>query len=114
MRVSIQFSSVLCLILLFRYSLTEQFEFDVLAENGEVDVAQFNSDLEHQYSKLSNDSLLWGPYRSALYFGIRPRLPNSLISGLMWYSADGYDGVGRMRHFYEQGDNCLLYTSRCV
>lgn len=105
MRVSIQFSSVLCLILLFRYSLTEQFEFDVLAENGEVDVAQFNSDLEHQYSKLSNDSLLWGPYRSALYFGIRPRLPNSLISGLMWYSADGYDGVGRMRHFYEQGDN---------
>jgi mannosyl-oligosaccharide glucosidase len=32
----------------------------------------------------SNESLLWGPYRPNLYFGLRPRVPNSLIAGLMW------------------------------
>ena len=29
-------------------------------------------------------SLLWGPYRPNLYLGLRPRIPNSLLLGLMW------------------------------
>lgn len=29
-------------------------------------------------------SLLWGPYRPNLYVGIRPRVPDSLLMGLMW------------------------------
>lgn len=32
----------------------------------------------------SNDSLLWGPYKPNLYFGIRPRIPESLFGGLIW------------------------------
>ena len=32
----------------------------------------------------NNASLLWGPYRPNLYLGIRPRMPDSLIVGLMW------------------------------
>ncbi|KAL6450198.1 CWH41 Mannosyl-oligosaccharide glucosidase [Candida maltosa Xu316] len=53
---------------------------------------------------MSNNSLLWGPYRSALYFGIRPRIPRSLLSGLMWFSMDDYQNIGKLRHFYEQHD----------
>jgi mannosyl-oligosaccharide glucosidase len=29
-------------------------------------------------------SFLWGPYRPNLYLGLRPRIPNSLLLGLMW------------------------------
>ena len=36
----------------------------------------------------NNDSLLWGPYRPNLYFGLRPRVPDSLLIGLMWSNAD--------------------------
>jgi mannosyl-oligosaccharide glucosidase len=32
----------------------------------------------------NNESLLWGPYRPNLYLGLRPRVPNSLVAGLMW------------------------------
>jgi hypothetical protein len=32
----------------------------------------------------SDASLLWGPYRPNLYLGLRPRIPNSLLLGLMW------------------------------
>jgi hypothetical protein len=32
----------------------------------------------------SDTSLLWGPYRPNLYLGLRPRIPNSLLLGLMW------------------------------
>ncbi|KAK6455083.1 mannosyl-oligosaccharide glucosidase [Scheffersomyces xylosifermentans] len=94
------------LIALFALSFcaAEQVKFDILADSE--DTSQwFNSDLEHQYSHLSNDSLLWGPYRSALYFGLRPRIPRSLLSGLMWFNMDNYDSIGKLRHFYEQGDN---------
>ena len=46
-----------------------------------------------QNAKLSNDSLLWGPYRSNLYFGVRPRIPKSLTTGLLWAKVDNYQGV---------------------
>jgi Glycosyl hydrolase family 63 N-terminal domain len=36
----------------------------------------------------SNGSLLWGPYRPNLYFGVRPRIPRSLLAGLMWAKVD--------------------------
>lgn len=34
--------------------------------------------------RASNDSLLWGPYKPNLYFGVRPRIPKSLSVSLMW------------------------------
>ncbi|KAF8626209.1 hypothetical protein AX15_004899 [Amanita polypyramis BW_CC] len=51
-----------------------------------------------------NDTLLWGPYRSNLYFGIRPRIPQSLMTGLMWFGTQDYQSVARTRHACEQGD----------
>ena len=46
-----------------------------------------------QNAKLSNESLLWGPYRPNLYFGVRPRIPKSLTTGLLWAKVDGFQGV---------------------
>jgi Glycosyl hydrolase family 63 N-terminal domain len=40
-----------------------------------------------------NGSLLWGPYRPNLYFGIRPRIPKSLLAGLMWAKVDNFATV---------------------
>src|SRR2546421_13113599 len=41
----------------------------------------------------SNSSLLWGPYRPNLYFGVRPRIPQSLLMGLMWAKVDNFATV---------------------
>lgn len=46
--------------------------------------------LNDEICRASNDSLLWGPYRPNLYFGVRPRLPKSLIMGLLWAKVDDY------------------------
>ena len=44
-------------------------------------------------AKVSNESLLWGPYRPNLYFGIRPRIPKSLMTGLIWAKVDNFQSV---------------------
>ncbi|KAJ2401509.1 Processing alpha glucosidase I [Coemansia sp. RSA 2559] len=49
--------------------------------------------------------LLWGTYRPNLYFGTRPRLPNSLLSGLMWFGLDSQRSPQPIRHSCEIGDN---------
>ena len=38
----------------------------------------------------ANDTLLWGAYRPGLYFGLRPRLPQSLMTGLIWFGTQDY------------------------
>ena len=45
----------------------------------------------------SNDSqdLLWGAYRPNLYFGVRPRLPQSLMSGLIWHGTQDFQSFQR-------------------
>ena len=48
-------------------------------------------------TKLSNETLLWGPYRPNLYFGVRPRIPKSLMTGLMWAKVDGFQNVQQSR-----------------
>uniref|UniRef100_A0A060T494 Mannosyl-oligosaccharide glucosidase n=1 Tax=Blastobotrys adeninivorans TaxID=409370 RepID=A0A060T494_BLAAD len=64
-----------------------------------------NSALVAEYNRASNASLLWAPYRSNLYFGVKPRgLPNSLMTGLMWYEADTVQGIQHLRHSCETGD----------
>ncbi|ODQ68055.1 putative mannosyl-oligosaccharide glucosidase [Nadsonia fulvescens var. elongata DSM 6958] len=65
--------------------------------------------LTNEYTRANNASLLWGPYRSGLYFGVRPRLPKSLLTGLMWFNVDGFEGVQTMRHFCDQNDNMNNY-----
>jgi mannosyl-oligosaccharide glucosidase len=55
-------------------------------------------------------SLLWGPYRSNLYFGLRPRIPKSLSLGLMWSSNDGVViDKTNIRHTCEQNDGLTNY-----
>lgn len=57
-----------------------------------------------------NDTLLWGPYRPNLYFGVRPRLPRSLLAGLMWANADSFEAVTQgLRHTCEQGGEMRGY-----
>lgn len=41
-------------------------------------------------ARASNQSLLWGPYKPNLYFGVRPRIANSLSAGLMWAKVDDF------------------------
>lgn len=43
--------------------------------------------------KATNASLLWGPYRPNLYFGVRPRIPKSLMGGLLWTRVEDYSTV---------------------
>ena len=51
------------------------------------------ADLSKEAVKANNQSLLWGPYRPNLYFGVRPRLPQSLLAGLMWSNVDEYSSL---------------------
>ncbi|KAF3771223.1 family 63 glycoside hydrolase [Cryphonectria parasitica EP155] len=46
--------------------------------------------LNAEIGRLNNQSLHWGPYRPNLYFGVRQRAPNSLLTGLMWSNVDNY------------------------
>lgn len=64
----------------------------------------FAGDVDSVFTKSSNDSLLWGPYRPNLYFGLRPRLPqNSLLTGLLWSRVEDYTSVqNQCRYTCEQ------------
>ena len=49
--------------------------------------------LYKEIARAANQSLLWGPYRPNLYFGVRPRIAKSLMGGLMWSKVDNYQDV---------------------
>ena len=53
--------------------------------------ADDESVLISEIGRQNNQSLLWGPYRPSLYFGVRPRMPESLMTGLLWGKIDTYD-----------------------
>ena len=62
------------------------------------------------FSASSNDSLLWGPYRPNLYFGVRPRLPKSLTTGLMWSRVEDFQSVqNNIRYTCEQHEGMAGY-----
>ncbi|TFL06922.1 glycoside hydrolase [Pterulicium gracile] len=58
----------------------------------------------------NNDTYFWGPYRPNLYFGLRPRAPQSLMTGLLWFGTHNYQSISRLRHACEQGDELQGYT----
>ena len=61
-------------------------------------------------SKSANDSLLWGPYRPNLYFGVRPRIPKSLSTGLLWGRVEDYNDVQhKVRFTCEQHEGMAGY-----
>lgn len=61
------------------------------AEEGE-------SILHSEIGRQNNQSLLWGPYRPNLYFGVRPRIPKSLMTGLMWGKVETYTDFQHCRY----------------
>ncbi|UNI18650.1 Mannosyl-oligosaccharide glucosidase [Purpureocillium takamizusanense] len=66
--------------------------------------------LSSEVGRLNNQSLLWGPYKPNLYFGVRPRLPEGLWSTLMWSRMDGYEDVkDGFRLTCEQGEEMRGY-----
>ena len=66
---------------------TSLFTHAVAASDSGAEDALLNSIVARQ----NNQSLLWGPYRPNLYFGLRPRIPQSLMTGLMWGKVDTYN-----------------------
>jgi mannosyl-oligosaccharide glucosidase len=58
----------------------------------------------------SNNTLLWGPYRPNLYFGVRPRIPESLSLGLLWARVEDYNSVQEnFRYTCEQDSSMGSY-----
>ncbi|CAI5950434.1 unnamed protein product [Closterium sp. NIES-64] len=51
------------------------------------------------------EEMLWGTYRPQLYLGIRPRLPQSVVAGVMWWAPRQDDFV--VRHTCELHDPVL-------
>lgn len=48
---------------------------------------------------------LWGTYRSNLYFGMRTKTPQALMTGLAWNSLNDVASLSKMRHSCELDDN---------
>jgi mannosyl-oligosaccharide glucosidase len=61
-----------------------------------------------EIEKATNDSLLWGPYRPNLYFGVRPRIPKSLMGGLMWTRVEDYASVQNSEHPLRYATVCAI------
>lgn len=57
---------------------------------GQLAATADASTLSKDIRAASDQSLLWGPYRPNVYFGVRPRLPKSLITSLIWSKVDDY------------------------
>ncbi|KAG6115979.1 hypothetical protein E4U13_002218 [Claviceps humidiphila] len=66
--------------------------------------------LTSEIGRLNNQSLLWGPYKPNLYFGVRPRTPKSLWTGLLWGRIETYGDVkDGLRYTCEQGQDIHGY-----
>ncbi|PLN83537.1 glycoside hydrolase [Aspergillus taichungensis] len=66
--------------------------------------------LAKEAARANNQSLLWGPYKPNLYFGVRPRIANSLFAGLMWANVDDYGTAQQnFRHTCEQNEGMAGY-----
>lgn len=71
-------------------------------------IAQSIDDIEtisDEYEKTNRLSLNWGPYRSNLYVGIRPRIPDSILTGLLWFQTESFNAPMLSKHSCEQSHN---------
>lgn len=74
-----------------------------------VSATDDQSILTSEIGRQTNQSLLWGPYKPNLYFGVRPRVPKGLWTGLMWGGVNTFDEVPTSRSRLAQstaGANC--------
>ena len=70
------------------------------------------SEEEKVFEQNTNSELLWAPYRSNCYFGIRPRYVDEtpFIFGLMWFDTTEFDAMTRLRHFVSDEDHMERFT----
>ena len=81
-----------------------------LALLGSLLFAPASSSTLSDAERASNQSLLWGPYRPNLYFGVRPRIPESLSLGLLWARVEDYNSVqDNFRYTCEQHEGMAGY-----
>lgn len=59
-----------------------------------------------------NDTLLWGAYRPGLYFGLRPRIPQSLMTGLIWFGTQDFQAFTGTRVTMGCTSESSLWRSR--
>ncbi|KAI1876626.1 hypothetical protein JX265_004152 [Neoarthrinium moseri] len=100
----------------FRNQLTALLSFLLLLVAGDAFIGHANAEpqdesvLHAEMARLNNQSLLWGPYRPNLYFGIRPRIPKSIMTALMWGKVDNYNDVqSSFRYTCEQNEGMAGY-----
>lgn len=53
--------------------------------------------LFNENARANNQSLLWGAYRPGLYLGVKPRLPKSLNTGVLWSRVDDFSYPAKSR-----------------
>lgn len=53
--------------------------------------------------------MLWGSYRPGYYFGLRPRVPNSLVFGSMWCNPTNPSALQGIRHEARQEDGLTRF-----
>lgn len=79
--------------------------------DGDDSVPSFVKSPEAVQAQADADaSLLWGTYRPQIYFGLRPRLPDSLLTGLAWFGLQDYSGFQKMRHQCSDQDGMKGFT----
>ena len=61
------------------------------ARDSEADLFDYAS--HNPAAQAHNESILWGPYKPNVYFGVRPRLPEGLWSSLMWANVNGFESI---------------------
>lgn len=71
----------------------------LIAAAGEGNKAEYDPT-----KPLENPSLIWGTYRPQVYFGIRPALSDSILSGLLWFAPNRFDSVLSARHECNEDD----------
>lgn len=58
---------------------------------------------------IGDPSLIWGTYRPQLYFGVRAALPESFLSGLLWFSPKRLESFLKSRHEASEDDTVHGY-----
>lgn len=75
-------------------------------------VSTVRSSKNTTFTDFTSQSLLWAPYRSQCYFGIRPRYINDtpFIMGLMWFDTNRLDAMPNLRHQVDMNDNLEKFS----
>lgn len=59
----------------------------------ETETNPFDYAAHNPAAQTDNRTMLWGPYKPNVYFGVRPRLPEGLWSSLMWANVNGFESI---------------------